>query len=159
MINLYLILSLVTYIFILLRWIFRRRFSVVGLSDNGNANNGKKGKARLFVPCPLSSISCRGGCYRSDLKSSKQVVYLRGYLLKVQIYQPFSRAGCVLPWQIKRILVIASRSIKVCSSISQAAAQVEKVFPVLYLCEERPALTNSRRGDILLPFIGGNAPA
>ena len=78
MINLYLILSLVTYIFILLRWIFRRRFSVVGLSDNGNANNGKKGKARLFVPCPLSSISCRGGCYRSDLKSSKQVVYLRG---------------------------------------------------------------------------------
>ena len=119
----------------------------------------KKGKARLFMPCPLSSISCRGGCYRSDLKSSKQVVYLRGYLLKVQIYQPFSRAGCVLPWQIKRILVIASRSIKVCSSISQAAAQVEKVFPVLYLCEERPALTNSRRGDILLPFIGGNAPA
>ena len=106
MINLYLILSLVTYIFILLRWIFRRRFSVVGLSDNGNANNGKKGKARLFVPCPLSSISCRGGCYRSDLKSSKQVVHLRGYLLKVQIYQPFSWTGCVLPWHINRIFVI-----------------------------------------------------
>ena len=128
MINLYLILSLVTYIFILLRWIFRRRFSVVGLSDNGNANNGKKGKARLFAPCPLSSISCRGGCYRSDLKSSKQVVYLRGYLLKVQIYQPFSRAGCVLPWQTNKIFVIVD-TLHFCffsSSIVQFCQSVER---------------------------------
>ena len=58
------------------------------------------------MPCPLSSISCRGGCYRPDLKSSKQVVHLRGYLLKVQIYQPFSRTGYILPWNTNRIFVI-----------------------------------------------------
>ena len=58
----------------------------------------------LFVSCPLLSISCRGGCYRPNLKSSKQVVHLRGRLLKVQIYQPFSRTGRVLPWQTNRIL-------------------------------------------------------
>ena len=81
-------------------------FPVVGLSDDGNANNVKKGKARLSVPCPLSSISCRGGCYHPDLKSSKQVVHLQVDLLKVQIYQPFSRTGCVLPWQTNRIFVI-----------------------------------------------------
>ena len=58
------------------------------------------------MPCPLSSISYRGGCYRPNLKSSKQVVHFQGYLLKVQIYQPFSRAGCVLPWHTNRIFVI-----------------------------------------------------
>ena len=58
------------------------------------------------MPCPLSSISCRGGCYHPDLKSSKQVVHLQGDLLKVQIYQPFSRTGCVLPWHTNRIFVI-----------------------------------------------------
>ena len=70
MINLYLILPLVIYIYILLRWLFRRRKS----------QQRKKGKARLSVPCPLSSISYRGGCYRPDLKSSKQVVHLWGHL-------------------------------------------------------------------------------
>ena len=83
--------------------------SVFPLSDYPTTEmptTAKKGKARLFMPCPLSSISCRGGCYRPDLKSSKQVVHLQGYLLKVQIYQPFSRTGCVLPWQIKQTLVI-----------------------------------------------------
>lgn len=66
----------------------------------------KKGKAYLFMPCPLSSISCRGRCNHPDLKSSKQVVHLREHLLKVQIYQPLSKAGCVLLWQVKRIFVI-----------------------------------------------------
>ena len=84
--------------------------SVFPLSDYPTTEmptTAKKGKARLFMPCPLSSISCRGGCYRPDLKSSKQVVHLRGYLLKVQIYQPFSRTGYILPWQTKSILVIS----------------------------------------------------
>ena len=84
--------------------------SVFPLSDYPTTEmptTAKKGKARLFMPCPLSSISCRGGCYRPDLKSSKQVVHLRGYLLKVQIYQPFSRTGYILPWQIKRSFIIA----------------------------------------------------
>lgn len=94
----WLILSLVTYIYILLRWIFRRRFSRQRIIRRRKCQQRQKGKARLFVPCPLSSISCRGGCYRPDLKSSRQVVHLRGHLLKVQIYQPFSRTGCVLPW-------------------------------------------------------------
>ena len=83
--------------------------SVFPLSDYPTTEmptTAKKGKARLFMPCPLSSISCRGGCYRPDLKSSKQVVHLRGYLLKVQIYQPFSRTGCVLPWHTNRIRYI-----------------------------------------------------
>ena len=83
--------------------------SVFPLSDYPTTEmptTAKKGKARLFMPCPLSSISCRGGCYRPDLKSSKQVVHLRGYLLKVQIYQPFSRTGYILPWHTNRIFVI-----------------------------------------------------
>ena len=55
----------------------------------------------LFVFCPLLSILCRGGCYRPNLKSSKQVVHLRGYLPKAQTYQPFSGTGCVLLWLTK----------------------------------------------------------
>jgi len=106
LISLYLILSLVTYIYILLCWIFRRRFSRCRIIRRRKCQQRQKGKARLSVPCPLSSISCRGGCYHPDLKSSKQVVHLQGDLLKVQIYQPFSRTGCVLPWQTNRIFVI-----------------------------------------------------
>ena len=86
--------------------------SVFPLSDYPTTEmptTAKKGKARLFMPCPLSSISCRGGCYRPDLKSSKQVVHLRGYLLKVQIYQPFSRTGYILPWQTNKILIISQK--------------------------------------------------
>ena len=80
MINLYLILPLVIYIYILLRWIIRRRFFRCRIIRQRKCQQRKKGKARLSVPCPLSSISYRGGCYRPDLKSSKQVVHLWGHL-------------------------------------------------------------------------------
>ncbi len=84
--------------------------SVFPLSDYPTTEmptTAKRARHHLFVPCPLSSISYRGECYRPNFKSSKQVVHLRGYLLKVQIYQPFSRAGCVLPWQTNKIFVIS----------------------------------------------------
>lgn len=91
-----------TYIFIALD------FPMSVFPTTGKPTTVQRGQGTSVMPCPLSVLSCRGRCYRPDLKSSKQVVHLRKQPLKVQQYQAFLRLGCVLPWQTKSILVIPS---------------------------------------------------